>query len=39
MEYPGHGLDLLGSIYGPMVGAYECGNEVSVFIKYGEFVE
>jgi len=39
MECGGHGLDLLGSGYGQMAGAYECGNEFLGFIKYGEFLD
>jgi len=35
----GHGLGRLGSGYGQMAGACECGNEFSGFIIYGEFLD
>ena len=35
----GHGLDRSGSGYGQVAGLRECGNEPSVSIKCGEFLE
>ena len=35
----GHGLDSSGSGLGQMAGSYECGNELSVSIKCGEFID
>jgi hypothetical protein len=34
-----YGLDRAGSGYGQVAGACECGNELSVFIKFGEFLD
>jgi hypothetical protein len=35
----GVGLDRSGSVWGQLAGICECGNEPSVSIKYGEFLE
>jgi len=35
----GHGLDRFGSIEGEVAGTCECGNEPSVSIKCGEFLD
>jgi hypothetical protein len=35
----GHGLDRAGSGLGQVAGTCECGNELSDFIKFGEFLE
>ena len=35
----GHELDRCGSGQGLVVGCFECGNEPSVSIKYGEFLD
>jgi hypothetical protein len=32
-----NGLDWCGSGYVQVAGACECGNEISAFIKFGEF--
>jgi hypothetical protein len=34
-----HGLDGSGSRQGQVAGCFECGNEPSDSIKYGEFLE
>jgi hypothetical protein len=34
-----HGLDRSGSGYGQVAGCFECGNESSVSMKCGEFLE
>jgi len=35
----GYGLDRAGSAYGQMAGTFECGNESSDSIKYGEIFD
>jgi hypothetical protein len=35
----GYGLDRAGSRYGQVADTYDCGNEPSGSIKYGEFLD
>ena len=35
----GYGLDRVGSGQGQVAGTFECGNEPSGYVKFGEFLD